>query len=658
MTNESPEQQKGASGSGGRDRIPTGRGQSRQLAPFVSLVVLFVASFCVLNWKYGYVIGFQSETNDCFFLFGRSFLLEFCDHPAGVLRYAGRFLGQFYHCRWLGALIVSGCITCFGVLLHRVLAKLDGTASVSQMLLPCVLLLLLHTSALWLVQDTLGVCASCGVFLGYLSLRGKLARQAYALLATPIVYLVVGVYCWLFVAWVVVFEWFDGPRRWALGFKITYIVFSIAVPLIAWRWFYAIPLQSVLTWPITFEPPFRTGSLDQTSAAFTVDCILAVMFFGLLVAIPFWSRLFSGTPLATFWSAKGDRQSRIILVIAIPILAILVHWIRYDGQLATVVACRQLYKQQQWDALLEKAKENPYEDHRVQFMTNFALYEKGELLEKMFRYPQPWGTRGLFMNFSGLGVGGLEEDDTHNGMYNSDLLYEMGHANFALRHAYNSLSLYGRTYENLARMAECSMLNGNRAMALKYLNLLEKTLFHRNLARRYKALFVDPDAMQREFGDLRERLPTVDGFGHPTRLFIVLLESKPDNRMALEYLMAWLLLEKTPRSLESICADLGHLRTAGHTTLPRYCQEAVLLKMALTGVPVDPQGFRIDSAITTRMEKFQQDMQQQGNRIDLEAAQANYGDMYMFYYLFSTTRNSIPQDGAPGGRFHVTPREE
>ena len=68
---------------------------SKQFRRQVGLAALFVGCFAVLNWVYGYVITFQSGTNDCFFMFGRPFFLEFFDHPAGGLRYAGRFLGQF-----------------------------------------------------------------------------------------------------------------------------------------------------------------------------------------------------------------------------------------------------------------------------------------------------------------------------------------------------------------------------------------------------------------------------------------------------------------------------------------------------------------------------------------------------------------------------------
>ena len=75
-----------------------------------------------------------------------------------------------------------------------------------------------------------------------------------------------------------------------------------------------------------------------------------------------------------------------MLAVALPVLALLLHVVRYDAALDTLVACRQLYKHEQWDALLEKAKKNRHGDFRVQFMTNFALYRKGRLLDEMFEY--------------------------------------------------------------------------------------------------------------------------------------------------------------------------------------------------------------------------------------------------------------------------------
>jgi hypothetical protein len=625
---------------------------------YVYLALLFIASFLLLNRPYGYVIAFQSETNDCFFLFGRTFFLAFIDHPGGVVRYAGRFLGQFYHLHWVGALIASAGITCFGVLFHGVLAKCKQTVPVWQTLLPCLLLLALHASTIYLLQDTLGLCVSCATFLGYLSLPGPASKRSYAAAITPIVYFCAGVYVWILVAWIIVWECLDCPRRSGLLFVASYAVFSMAIPLVAWRWLFLVPLRSALICPVMFGPPFRTGWAGQSIAYFVADCVLAVGLCGVLLLLPFWSRVISRTFLASFRLTISAGRRRVALVCTLAVLGVLLHLIRYDARLANIVSCRQLYKTRQWDALLKEARWNSYGDHRVQFMTNFALYHKGTLLDEMFRYPQPCGTRGLFMNYSGLRVATPEEDDTDDGMYNSDLLYEMGHVNFALRHAYNCISLQGRTYEALARMAECSIVNGNLAMAEKYVNLLDRTLFHKDLADHYRSMLGDPDAIQREFGAIREHLPTVDGFGHPTRHFLVLLESKPDNRMALEYLMAWLLLEKTPDSIESVCADMGHLRDAGHTTLPRHCQEAALMKAQMTGVPVDRRGFRFDRAIVTRAEKFHSDMSGQGGWLDAETARSRYGDTYMFYWFFETAPSDVAPIADSNERFSVTTREE
>ena len=42
------------------------------------------------------------------------------------------------------------------------------------------------------------MAAGCGAFLGYLSFRGKAWRRAYALAATPILYLLLGFFAWFF----------------------------------------------------------------------------------------------------------------------------------------------------------------------------------------------------------------------------------------------------------------------------------------------------------------------------------------------------------------------------------------------------------------------------------------------------------------------------
>ena len=644
--------------SGRPDRVFSA--MNKQLPPYVAFAMLFAACFLVLDSIYGYVIGFRAETNDCFFIFGRQFLLKFLDYPAGPLRYAGRFLGQFHHYQWMGALIVSASITGFGVLFYGVLLKLDKTAPMSRALLPCILLLGLHTSTLFLVYDTLGLCVSCGVFWGYLSLRARSARRVYALLAVPIAYFLVGVYAWVFVAWVVAIESLDGPPRRGLLFGVLCVFYGIAVPLAAWRWVYPISVCSAVVCPLIFVPPFRT-SLAPDRSAVALDSILAVSLLVSVLLIPFWGRVCSGTQLAAFRRARGGRWSRHTLLIGLPVLVMLFHLVRYDAPLATVVTCRRLCKLEQWDAVLDRARSNPTSDLRLQFMMNLALCHKGRLLDEMFNHPQTWGTRGLVLNFAGTAPKDSARDDTDLAMYNSDLFYEMGHVNAAFRHAYAKWVAGGMTYDVLRRMAQCSMANGNHEMAAKYLNLLEKTSFHRDYARRYKAILADPNKVEREFRNLRSRMPAIDGnmFRQQAVSFLVLLEANPNNRMAFDYLTAWLLLNKKKNSIATICAGIGNFRSSGYSSIPTHCQEALLLKERAENVSVDLQGFRYDQATMARVDKFFQDLTPDwGRESARERARDRYGDTYMYYYFLVTTPSEVQQMLDMQGNFGGTSRQE
>ena len=623
-----------------------------QRAWCLSLVGLGVFCFLLLHWTYGYVIIFQSETNDCFFMFGREFLLEFLDHPGGLLRYAGRFLGQLYHYRWLGALVVSACVTCFGLLFHRVLRRLGNDVHVSQVLFPCLVLLALHTSSVYVLHDTLGLVATCAAFLGCLSLPGRALRRVYAVVTTPIVYLLLGAYVWLFVAWTVTADRRDDRSRSGPVFRIAYVVLSMAVPLVAWRWVFMISLNSALLYPLVFAIPWRTGWEYYTLASLVTDGSLAVVLVVSLVLIPFRGRPFSGTRPASPRPRRRSRWVRVGTVVVLAGMAVGFHVIRYDPAVSAFATCREHYKHERWDALLASAKANPYGDLRVQFMTNITLCRKRRLLDDMFHYPQAGGTRGLVFNPSGGTKPGVRGDDTPRAMYNSDLYYQMGHVNLALRHAYNYMVRLGKTYAVLKRMAECSMANGNEAMAAKYLTLLERTLFHSAWARRYKAILSDPAAMEKAFGDLRGRLPTVERpmLGTPVLPLLSLLETRPDNRMAFDYLTAWCLLTKTRMSPKTVPTSMKAFRRAGYTRLPVHYQEALLLLERDARTPLDLQGFGYDEATKARVHRFFQDQSRYRARPDgSERLRALYGDMYVFYHSL-VRAPAAPRSFTPAGR--------
>ena len=601
---------------------------------YSGLLVLFFCSFIVYNWIFDYVILLQYGTSDCFFLFGREFLAEWLDHPGGLLLYASRFLRQFYHYEWLGSLILSLLITCFGLLLYLVLKRCRMESSTTPRIqgnseseghlpfgrairhsasghsvgilhtfFPCVFLLSLHSIC---VNVALSLIVDCVAFLGYLALPGRRPRQAYALLITSIVYLVAGGYFWFFVVWVVASEWFDKPLLSGLVYKLFYPALAVCIPLVTYRWIFPISLRVALNFMLFTNLSF---------AGLPLCCIMLLM--------PFWARIPWGARLKSFFDSRRGLvvQGALLVVFAL----FLLHR-SYDPATKLFVDYHRLYKSRQWDEILDKAMENPL-PHRIgQFFTNCALYHKGKLLEEMFNYPQVWGTHGLVISFSKDGESLLMA------MYSSDLFFEMGHTNAALRFAYNQMNL-GRTYARLVRIAECNMVNGSYEIAEKYLNILGRTLFHREFAHHYKNVIADPRAADRHFAALRAWRPTVELNIDIGELACLLapLESNPRNRMAFDYLAAWCLLDK---DLIPIVAENIHLfEGTGYTSLPTHCQEAMMVWERLHDVTFDKRGFAYDRNTRMRFDTFRQEIQQYSDRSSAQRRlMARFGGTYMFYH--------------------------
>ncbi len=322
-----------------------------------------------------------------------------------------------------------------------------------------------------------------------------------------------------------------------------------------------------------------------------------------MLLIPFAERISRNTRAVSISDSTRHMAVRAVLLI---VLAGLLLGMSYDSAADESADYRELYKRRQWDAILKKAKHNSSPDLMSQFITNSALFHKGKLLEEMFNYPQVWGPRGLVLDFARAATRDVTQTDVPRAMLNSDLVFEMAHINAAFRRAYNHMSQMGRTYENLRRLAECSMVNGNYALAHKYFSLLERTLFHREFARQCKELIADTHIADTHFAELRSRLPTIeiDMHRHNFIPLLTLVNSNARNRMAFDYLIAWCLLDK--RSMPMIADSMHLLKDVGYTSIPTHLQEAIIMMQRFSGTSVDTPGFKRDADTASRIRQFGQ----------------------------------------------------
>jgi tetratricopeptide (TPR) repeat protein len=180
------------------------------------------------------------------------------------------------------------------------------------------------------------------------------------------------------------------------------------------------------------------------------------------------------------------------------------------------------------------------------------------------------------------------------------------------------------------------MVKGHYALAMEYLTILERTLFHRAYARQYKALLADAKARDLHFAEQRSRLPTAEladmamaGFISP----LTLLESDPHNRMAFDYLMAWCLLDR--QMLPMLPRYVGGLNAAGYRSIPVHLQETLLAVETITGHSAVPPGFNCDPATAARFNSFMGQIEQYPDKLAAQRAlRPAFSDTYMYYSAF------------------------
>ena len=79
-----------------------------------------------------------------------------------------------------------------------------------------------------------------------------------------------------------------------------------------------------------------------------------------------------------------------------------------------------------------------------------------------------------------------------------DILMRLGRVNDAYRWCMEDMVEYGPKAEYLKTMAICALLNGEYALARKYLRPLQKTLFYSDMASRYMEYADNPGLIEQD----------------------------------------------------------------------------------------------------------------------------------------------------------------
>ena len=151
------------------------------------------------------------------------------------------------------------------------------------------------------------------------------------------------------------------------------------------------------------------------------------------------------------------------------------------------------------------------------------------------------------------GIAGLLPDvkeDATSPLPTAEAFYHLGMINVAQRSVFEAQEAIldfqksGRCYK---RLAQTNLINGNYAVARKYLSALQKTLFYKEWANETLPLLGNEKAIAQhpEYGRLRQMACNEDFYfsDHVTpEMLENLYFSNTNNRLAYQYLLAYYLL--------------------------------------------------------------------------------------------------------------------
>ena len=452
-----------------------------------------VAVLLFFGLAYPHHLHFQEQFQ--LFLFDNTYVWEIIRQPGGVADLLGRFCTQFFLYAWVGAAIIAILLSAIQLLTLRLLnCHCNATLSKRELsTVNCQLaygLTFVPSFLLWL----------------YLLDENALMSGVWAVLLT------------LLAAWAIVSLSKGWTRR---------------ILLIA-----AIPLLYFLVGPVCF--PIPIDGLWADIHYYRYPTVFPWLLWG--AALSIWV-IFGLNSLIrrrqVHFSHLSPLTSYLSFVLVAAIMGSLV-WKNANFKAEKVMQYDFMARHQQWNRILQTISAEKPNNQIGVTVQNLALAMNGMLLEQMG-------------NFNQNGIAGLLPDvkeDATSPLPTAEAFYQLGMINVAQRTVFEAQEAIldfqksGRCYK---RLAETNLINGQYAVARKYLMALQKTIFYRDWANETLPLLGNEEAIARhpEYGRLRQWNYKDDSYfsDHTTPEMLESLYSRnQDNRMAYQYLLAYYIL--------------------------------------------------------------------------------------------------------------------
>lgn len=576
--------------------------------------MFFLAFFLYFALFNSYTLSYQEQIQ--LFRFSQDYFTEFLNRPGGMLSYLNSFIVQFF----ISPLAASLIITFSGFLGYLLSASLLRLHNVKEKIWPfliALIILSLHSDYTYSFVNTLGYVSALGFTAFYISFgNNKLRYIAGSILIIPLIlfsgfFAVPALLLWI------LHETANTKARYRFYIPAGYLIVAFLIPYIIWHQIFDIPLLNSISSPLLL--PGNSISLYSLVLLFAFLPVILL----LSVAIPYYKKVSGRT--------KAGRYVIIALrTAAVLIFVILILKFSYSPKNELIFKMDNKVQHKEWDEVTGLASKFKEPDRMVAHFTNLALYNSGKLGDELFRY-NPADQSFLWLSYPEV---------RYPYFFGSDIFYQLGYINKAYAWAYDGMIGTGASPRLVKQLSLISLINGNLTLAGKYLEMLDQSLFYRKWSAMYLNYLANPDLISKDQEIVSKRNLAIhaDFNGDtsiPDSILVHLLQNHPDNKMAYEYFLSTLLLEK---NISDFTWYVNDLNKYGYNAIPVHFEEALLINMYYTRKNVIPEGHSIRQSTSARFDKF---MNLYSSRKADNKLNEEFGNTYWYYFYFLNKKAQV-----------------
>lgn len=575
---------------------------------YILIGVLFVVYFLYFALLNRYHILYLEQNQ--LFVWSLDFLKEQFSLPGGLPLYLGSFFTQFFISSWIGAFIYT--LNAFAVfVLSFYIFKKHYFENIVLSFVPVWLLAILQSNESFAFGQAAGFLLLLSYFALYVSINKSRSRYSLFFAGWPFFFLLTGGFSISLVLLCVLHEIFFRKEKIRFIITVFYIITGILIPYLSSHLIFYIQPDKIYTYPVEYE--FHSIFLFALILLFawTPIVLLTGLIFDKVKSLK--NRL--------SWNITNVLAGLVIIVM----MAFVVYKHAYNKMADLMLGVDHYVQQGEWNKVLKISDRYPGYNTLVIYYTDLALYKSGKLLDKMFNYPQI-GSQGLRLKWQ----------RNLNLFFGGEVFSQLAYNNESIHWAFESLVAKGMNPRSLKKLAVGFTVNGNYDIAGKYLSLLDRTLFYRKWAERHIRYLYNPDLGEEdpEITQYRDLLVRSNFFSEVNGLNLQdLLKSHPENRMAYEYLLASLLLD---RNLDVFAKVVLDLKYHGYSRMPLHIEEALIFYNFYEHQKVIPEGYSFSQETINRFNDYARTytMFRTDRKVAAYELGKKYGNTYWYYLQF------------------------